>query len=727
MKRTRLAVFLLTILLLVAGAGIAAAYIQKILPKLGLINDFPQVMALPPGAVKPNLPPYQGLHPSDSARPDETFAFPIKYGEVGPVRPLFAGSQRYPFLCQTEDSRLGQPLIDNHHRWGVPVFAMTLNGKRTDKVIGYSKDCLLPTRHHYLYFAKQKHRIPRRQDDHHLGIPRDVHLLIRAESGTINRHLYSILLPTTFNDQIDKPDLSRWNGKLIYYFRGGISIGFQQGRMLMYRMAKDMRYALEQGYAVIFSSATETDNTYNIQLQEDTALRLKHQFISRYGKPEFTIGFGGSGGAIQQFLLNQNHPGILDGSVAVVAYADMVTQLPYTLDCELLEYYFDHLASDKDFWRQPAKRQAVMGLSTNYSRGPMLAGLTNLAQVLRWQWPQHTAPGSECNAGWRGSVAMINNPLFHTEGHRFSEAVRNVTAWTHWQENSHIYGTDDDGQAPSWWNNAGVQYGLEALRNGDISADQFLELNSRIGSWRDAKEMQQEHYWYLSMDPNLSRFSPYGEHNMSHQGKIRTLAPRYQGNLAAAQAAYQAGMVFLGRLTTPTIDVRQYRDHQLDIHHGFASGVIRQRIIDAGYNPDLHVIWMSQPDFNPMWQALDVMDEWLSARPKHKPVAAEDSCFDQSGQLIARGKGVWNGPWNQQAKGECQQHMPFNRTSREVAGDDIRGYTLHCQRIAVKQALQQGFYQPRDMSPYLTRLQQIFPQGVCDYRQPDAARPDSLK
>lgn len=722
------AILFILVLVCMAALGASSAYIQKILPKLGLVTDFPQVMALPPGAVKPNIPPYQGPHPKTTGRPDEYYPFPIPYGEVGPSQPLFAGDNQYPFLCQTSDSRLGQPLIDNHHGWGVPVFAKTLAGKRTRQVIGYSKDCLLPTRHHYLYFQKENDRHAKRQDDHHLGISRDVHMLIRAESGTINRHLYAVLIPTTFNDQIDNPDLSIWNGKLVYYFRGGISIGFQQGKMRLTHIARKVRQLLKRGYAVVFSSATETDNTYNITLQEDTALRLKHQFVSRYGQPQFTIGYGGSGGAIQQYLFAQNHPGIIDGSVAVVAYPDMITQIHYTLDCELLEYYFDFLASDKHFWRQPKNRQAVMGLSTNYAKPPQLSWLYRFAQILNWQWPHGQPPGSECNAGWRGSTALINNPLFHSDGHRFSDRVRANTPWTHWQDNQHIYGTDEQGRAPSLWNNEGVQYGLKALTAGQINPAQFLELNSRIGSWINPAEMTQARYWYLSMDNNLRQFSPYGEHNMSHQGKVRPLASRYQGNIAAATAAYQSGLVFLGELNVPLIDVRKYLDHQLDIHHSFASGAARERIISANHNTDNHVIWTSEPTFDPMWHAVDVMDQWLTNQQQQhdKPADAVDTCFDRHGAVIASGERVWDGDWNQQPTGKCQRRFPFNQTSRQVAGESISGYTFHCQRIPVSQAISQGFYDPIDMSQHRSQLEQIFPTGVCDYGQPDLARPDKL-
>jgi len=725
MARAR-AIFFILLLVLMAGLGASSAVIQNILPRLGLTTDFPQVMALPPGAIKPDIPPYSGPHPATTGRPTDPYQFPIPYGETGPINPLFAGDNQYPFLCQTSDSRLGQPLIDNHHGWGFPVFAKTLKGKRTDQVIGYSKDCLLPTRHHYLYFKRETDRKPWRQDDHHLGIPRDVHMLIRAESGTINRHLYSILIPTSFNDQIDKPDLSRWNGKLLYYFRGGISIGFQQGKMRIAHVARKTREALKRGYAVVFSSATETDNTYNIRLQEDTALRLKQQFISRYGTPEFTIGFGGSGGAIQQLLFAQNHPGIIDGSVAVVSYPDMVTQIPYTLDCELLEYYFDHLAVDKEFWQRSENRLAVMGLNNNNAREPRLNWLYRLSRLLNLQWPYPQAPGSECNSGWRGSTALINNPLFNSVAHRFSEPVRNNTPWTHWQDNQNVYGTDENGRAPSLWSNEGVQYGLEALTNGTISLPQFMELNSRIGGWKAPEKMTHERFWYLSMDSDIRRFSPYGEHNMSHEGKIRNLAPRYSGNLAAARAAYQSGLVFIGRLGIPLIDVRVYLDPKLDIHHSFASGAIRQRIIEAGFPVENHVIWTAKnPYTHIMWDALDSMDQWLSEKRSGQPSSStiQDACFDEAGNVIHQGASVWDGEWNNLPAGSCQQLMPFFKSSRQVAGEDSRGYTFNCSRISVAEAIDAGFYQPVDVTAEKVQLEQIFPTGVCDYRQPDSAKP----
>ncbi|WP_430462175.1 DUF6351 family protein [Thalassolituus sp. LLYu03] len=735
LTRARINTIVLVILLLLAGStGIGYHFYQQLRHEAGLDSAFPQVVGIPPGNRLQNLPPWSGTHPSVTPRPAETFTFPIEFGATGPVEPLFAGTNQYPFLCQTEESGLGQPLTDNISGWGIPVYSQTLSGERSPYVIGYSKDCSLPTRVHYLWFRNRQESFPRREDDHLDPVPDDHELLIRAESGTINRFMYVLLMPTTKADQLNKPDISGWNGKLIYYFRGGISIGFQQGKISLQRLARDMRVALEQGYAVVYSSANETDNTYNIRLQEDTALRVKRQFVARYGEPLFTIGIGGSGGGLQQYLYAQNQPGIIDGGVALIAFPDMVTQLHYTLDCELLEYYFDHLASHPERWLDATKRQSVLGLSVTADKPPRLNWLTDTAQMLRLQWPGPTPPGSECNSGWRGSVPLVNNPNFHSDYHRFTRSVREQTYWTHWQDNRAIYGTDDEGRSPSVWSNRGVQYGLQALLKGQISSEEFLELNSRVGGWKDAKDMIEEYYWHLSGDPRLYRFTPYGEQNMSHEGRIREPAARYNGNLAAAKAAYLSGNVFMGRMSIPVMDVRMYLDHELNIHHTWAALSTRLRLQQAGTDIRLNPIWTSTKPYNPMWDGIRVMDEWLTNARSNggdliaaRPEAADDRCLDGQGNTIASGASVWDGEWNQQADGACTQIMPFNQGSRQVAGDSLTGFVFQCALIPVSKALHDGTYGTLDLSPYQEKLEAIFPDGVCDYRQPDLALPDSMK
>ncbi|HET9243478.1 MAG TPA: DUF6351 family protein [Gaiella sp.] len=53
------------------------------------------------------------------------------------------------------------------------------------------------------------------------------------------------------------------------------------------------------------------------------------------------MGVGASGGAIQQYVYGQNHPGLIDARIAQYSYPDMVTQTIHVGDCELLERWMD--------------------------------------------------------------------------------------------------------------------------------------------------------------------------------------------------------------------------------------------------------------------------------------------------------------------------------------------------------------------------------------------------
>ncbi len=86
-------------------------------------------------------------------------------------------------------------------------------------------------------------------------------------------------------------------------------------------------------------------------------MMIKEHFIERYGIPAWTIGYGGSGGAIQQLLIAQNFPGLLDGILPSLTYPDSVSVRPGVTDCRLLmNYYKAHATA----WT-PEKQTAVEG------------------------------------------------------------------------------------------------------------------------------------------------------------------------------------------------------------------------------------------------------------------------------------------------------------------------------------------------------------------------------
>ena len=119
-----------------------------------------------------------------------------------------------------------------------------------------------------------------------------------------------------------------------------------------------MRYlnGLQMGYAVIYSTGTRTNTHYNLQLGGETAIMVKDRFVSAYAEPEYTVAVGGSGGAIQQYVYGQNHPGLIDAGVPQYSYPDMVTQTIHVGDCELLERWLDSKVA-----RRPALDLADVG------------------------------------------------------------------------------------------------------------------------------------------------------------------------------------------------------------------------------------------------------------------------------------------------------------------------------------------------------------------------------
>jgi hypothetical protein len=695
----------------------------------------PRVAGVPAAAPDPPWEtPYAGPHPRRMARPDETFEFPIPVGGSGPVEPLFAGPLQYPFLCMTEDAGHGQPLVDNQDGIGIPVYE-EVDGVRTGRVVGYSKDCSMPTRVDYYYrrdgtdsffpLAEADGDIDRIELD-----GRQVDFVVRVEVGTINRHQYGIAALRGPDDRPGAADTSLWNGRLLYQFKGGVGIGRRQGRVTPTRMLHRRQEALAAGYAVATSSANQTSNTYNIWLAEDTARRVKRQFVARYGRPEFTIGIGGSGGAIQQYLLGQNAPDVLDGGIALYSYPDMVTQTVYALDCELAEYYFDVTDADNPRWRNWEERRLVEGLNSVGYRGALSSRIvTQLMLALGDGVPVEDGL-SECVKSWRGLAPLVQNPRYAHFQRRFKKSVRRQTHFTYWEDLVAWYGRDETGFARETFDNVGVQYGLVALREGRLTVEEFLDLNAAIGGWLPAAEMTGERYWGMpGARSDLLETSLWSEHNQTVSRRpAGGVAERSRGDRGAMAAAWWSGQVFSGRLEIPLIDLRHYLEDELDMHHSVASFQARLRIEREMGDNGNQVIWMTGRPHDPILDALGAMDRWLTARRQGAATPPEitDTCFDGDGRVIASGPRVWDGAWNGREDGACTVAYPPYGTSRIAAGGDYAGDRFACALKPVAAALGDGTYGERDLGPVRARLEEIFPEGVCDDARTDGIRPAGL-
>lgn len=641
--------------------------------------------------------------------------------------PVFSGPHQYPFVCTTTNAGLGQPIPDDPAT-GTKVFDASGN------VIGYSRNCSVPTQVVFRYRTTAGTWQP-----YTPGMPRPadmattttidgvtVDFIVRWERGTINRFIYSIAVLAPYDDDAWELNRDAWNGRVIYRFDGGVAIGHSQGSTSTSSMLYDV--GLARGYAILFSTGTRTSTHYNLQLGGETALMVKERFIELYDLPLYTVGLGGSGGAIQQYVYAQNHPGLIDAAIPQYSYPDMVTQAVHIGDCELLEFYMDVLDAANPRWATWTNRTLLEGLAaSNTLPNPYRGGLPGL---------------SECVNGWRGLSPLALNPLYGAVTNQAlfePQSAIAATEWTHFADIVNIVGRGADGYARRYWDNVGVQYGLRAVASGQITPAEFLKLNALVGGWKAQPAMIQEGCPYFPVPGcfNPATWDPWSMRNQVFSINPFAPAPRTEGDIEAMRAVYRAGLVFRGDIDIPIIDWRHYLEDELDMHNSQQSFASRQRMLNADGDASHQVIWFTDvvggtPRFDQTPEALEVMDEWMLkilANPAggaagNKPARATDRCFDATGAEIASGPTVWDGIIDGKPPGACTQRFPIFSTSRRVAGGPFEQSLFKCHLVPVAEAVARGFYGawvPNAVE--VAMLTAIFPQGVCDYSQPDRGLP----
>ena len=666
--------------------------------------------------------------------------------------PMFTGPQQVPFVCTTTQGAVGrQPLVDSATPPGNKVF------NAAGQVVGYSRDCSVETAVGYWYRrASGGNLVPLPADGSRpadmgtttLADGRTVDFVVRRETGSVNRFLYSIamLAPLPAADSAAQDDTSRWNGKLLYWFQGGVAIGHSQGTVHGGSMNPDI---LGQGFAIVHSSGNNTGTHYNMLLSGETAMMTKERFIERYGVPLYTVGLGGSGGAIQQYMIAQNQPGVLDGLLPVQSYPDMVTQTIHVGDCELLEHYMDATDRANPKWRVTKQRSWLVGMNAEQDDLGNNPKVNDALAPLKTALGYSTAKGStECVPAWRGLTPLAMNPWYGQAPNQANyEPQSDIAAirWTHYDDLRNVYGVDASGAARWTWDNVGVQYGLRSLKAGLITPAEFLHLNWHVGGWKHPSQMVQETFpFFGTTQAEINKalsipgyFDPWSRKNMHLAPAAGLPAPRTAGDPIAQRAAYTSGHVFDGRLDVPAIDHRQYMERELDMHNVHQSFAVRRRVVDAMGHSGHLAVWFT--DTTPgvakasqTLEALAVMDEWLAnirANPRrsvaqNRPPRAADACFDLQGRPIARGAGVWSGILDAKPAGACTQAFPIYGTSRTVAGAPIEGSIYRCALKSVDRAVADGTYAPWvPGAADIDTLKQIHPQGVCDYSRPDQARP----
>jgi hypothetical protein len=510
-----------------------------------------------------------------------------------------------------------------------------------------------------------------------------VDYIVRVESGVIDESIYRIAILDDPTREISNPwspggtkPGAGWNGKLSYPLTGGANPGFRSGRNVVTSALQDIPLSL--GFAVAFGTRNVLGTGNDDLVSAESMMMIKERFIEQYGVPRFTIGSGTSGAAIQQHLISQNYPGLLDALTLGISYPDVVS-LVDIIDCHILRNYFDSIA-EPAAW--PGERRSKVDGYAVATNGPN-AGTT----VCQTGWAGRAealqdADGSHPTVGFDAAVPLnlrydpVNNPT----GAR----------GTLWDANVLSIGIDPaTGFARSLYDNVGVQYGFKAVNRGDITVAEFLDLNEKIGG-RD-------------VDGNL-------------------IPQRSVGDKVGIANAFRYGRIATGEnWTLPMIYTRDYRDFNNDIHTRERDFAALERMRMATGTTENTVTWTvpvgEVPGVNLARMALLAHNQWLeniladtSSRSyaekviANKPADAKDACWDAAGTKTEEAPTL-------DPSAACNQLFPVHENTRLAAGGPISAHILKCQLKPVDAADYAVPFTPQE----LDRLRAIFPEGVCDW------------
>ena len=98
--------------------------------------------------------------------------------------------------------------------------------------------------------------------------------------------------------------------------------------------------SLARGIAYVIATLNVNKTNANDVLAAKTIMMVKQHLAKNYGLPRWTAGWDGSGGAIQQLLVADNCPGLLDGVMANAAFPDVWGTAQSVTDCRRLNRYF---------------------------------------------------------------------------------------------------------------------------------------------------------------------------------------------------------------------------------------------------------------------------------------------------------------------------------------------------------------------------------------------------
>lgn len=440
-------------------------------------------------------------------------------------------------------------------------------------------------------------------------------------------------------------------------------------------LADSAEYALSQGFIVMSTALDNSGHNCDVTTQAESLMMAKEHVIEAYGPVRYTIGTGCSGGSLAVQWVANAYPGIYDGILPTCSFPDTWSSATQVADYHLLRAYLESPAK----WGPGVAWSPTQFATVQGHVLPVDAALSDIG-FFSAIVPTHACKGL--------SDAQRYDPVRNPAGARcaISDLAMNTfgpRAESTWSPVEKKLGR---GFAGIPVDNVGVQYGLASLEAGEITAAQFVDLNSRIGG--------------LTVD-------------------IEPDARRREADRPALARAYRSGMINetnnLDR--TALIDCRGPDPGAA--HDSYRAFAVRARLNREHGGHANQLIWEGPfpiiGDSQCSQLSLIAMDRWLAAVEKDTsstPIA-QKLVKDKPGDL---GDRCLTGIGQKVSDGLCPDAVvPVYGTPRTVAGDAI---TTDANKCELKPLDRGAYGSVAFTDAQWAQLQAAFPSGVCDYTKP---------
>ena len=494
--------------------------------------------------------------------------------------------------------------------------------------------------------------------------------IVRRERGAMNRGLYAFAF--LHDPALGEPDprapQDGWNRKLYYPFGASCNVNQTQGSMPS--VLNQTRLA--EGFAVATSSLNVLGHHCNPVLSAESAMMLKERVVETAGPIRYTMSTGGSGGAIGQLQVSNAYPGITNGLMPGSMYPDVWSTAMEVHDCVVLETAGVPLL--------PTQKAAVDGHGPPQSSCAAWIGLFSFgAMPFNGCFSNSGVPTASTPDPPRDYIPVVN-----PDGCRATIQDLQVNVWGR---------RESDGFARRALDNVGVQYGLKALNlpagdPGKITMQQFLDLNTRVGGVNIDGLKQVER---TEMEPEV------------------------------AEIAYRSSMLNDGRGLARTAIIDFAASANVEIHTPYHAYALEERMAAIGH-ADNHVIWHNGPSGT----AWDTMDAWLAAVEAAggiDPINGLDPEIVKATRPEIAHDSCWDGD-TQQPLDACAD-LVFG-DSRIQAGMPRSHDVLKCTLKPIDPADYADAVPPVTPADLLV-LEQIYPDGVCDYSKPGVGQVPSVQ